>query len=180
MCPVARSQRYTEGTFSGFQDFFLQPIIKESPNMCNLSRQRGPSSTGCHMFWPLWFSMWLELGRADTPTRKGSKSTSSPILKLLALETIDSYPNTNIKAFTDCSAVRAVRNGGYRSLIMIPSKGEPALLSGPCVPTMRLRLLQSKRPFRRLDTLIQQFETTPNRHRWHSLTLSNPGNRRTP
>ena len=44
---------------------------------------------------------------------KDSKSTSPPKLRLLALETIDSYPNTNIKAFTDGSAVRAVRNGGY-------------------------------------------------------------------
>ena len=44
---------------------------------------------------------------------KASKSTSPPILRFLALETIDSYPNTNIKAFTDGSDVRVVRNGGY-------------------------------------------------------------------
>ena len=63
---------------------------------------------------------------------KASKSTSPPILRLLALETIDSYPNTNIKAFTDGSAVRAIRNGGYGSVIMTPSKEESTLLSGPC------------------------------------------------
>ena len=64
---------------------------------------------------------------------KASKSTSPPILRLLALETIDSYPNTNIKAFTDGSAVRAIRNaGGYGSVIMTPSKEKPTLLSGPC------------------------------------------------
>ena len=39
VCPVARSQTdrhtdrvTTEGTLSGFQDFFLQPIIKDRPN----------------------------------------------------------------------------------------------------------------------------------------------------
>ena len=38
VCPVARSQTdrhtdrvTTEGTLSGFQDFFLQPIIKDRP-----------------------------------------------------------------------------------------------------------------------------------------------------
>ena len=63
---------------------------------------------------------------------KASKTTSPPILRLLALEAIGSYPNTNIKAFTDGSAVRAVRNSGYGSVMMIPSKEEPTLLSGPC------------------------------------------------
>ena len=45
VCPVARPQTdrqtdtqthtkvITEGTFSEFQDFFLQPIIKDRPNM---------------------------------------------------------------------------------------------------------------------------------------------------
>ena len=36
MCPVARSQTdrvTTEGTLSGFQEFFLQPIIKDRPNI---------------------------------------------------------------------------------------------------------------------------------------------------
>ena len=41
VCPVAHSQRdthththrvTTEGTLSGFQDFFLQPVIKDRPN----------------------------------------------------------------------------------------------------------------------------------------------------
>ena len=39
MLPVARAQTHTQtdrvttvGTFSGFQDFFLQPIIKDRPN----------------------------------------------------------------------------------------------------------------------------------------------------
>ena len=45
VCPVARSQTdrhtdrvTTEGTLSGFQDFFLQPIIKDRPNNIWLSR----------------------------------------------------------------------------------------------------------------------------------------------
>ena len=40
VCPVARSQTdrhtdrvTTEGTLSGFHDFFLQPIIKDRPKM---------------------------------------------------------------------------------------------------------------------------------------------------
>ena len=45
VCPVAHSHTdtdtqtdrvTTEGTLSGFQDFFLQPIIKERPNICFL------------------------------------------------------------------------------------------------------------------------------------------------
>ena len=36
VCPVARPQTHTkvttEDTLSGFQDFFLQPIIKDRPN----------------------------------------------------------------------------------------------------------------------------------------------------
>ena len=36
VCPVARSQTHrqtTEGTLSGLQDIFLQPIIKDRPNI---------------------------------------------------------------------------------------------------------------------------------------------------
>ena len=49
--------------------------------------------------------------------QNADKSTSPPILKLLALETIDNYPKDIIHAYTDGSAVRAVRNGGYGSVI---------------------------------------------------------------
>ena len=54
VCPVARPQTHrhtdtqthtqthtkviTEGTLSGFQDFFLQPIIKDRPNTCMFSK----------------------------------------------------------------------------------------------------------------------------------------------
>ena len=37
-----------------------------------------------------------------------------------------------IHAYTDGSAVRAVRNGGYGSVINAPDLEEPILLSGPC------------------------------------------------
>ena len=90
---------------------------------------------------------------------KDSKSTSPPKLRLLALETIDSYHNINIKAFTDSSAVRAVRNGGYGSVIMIPSKEEPTLLSGPCgsyCSNYEAEIIAIRKT---LNTIIRQFES---------------------
>ena len=50
----------------------------------------------------------------------------------MALETISSYPENAIHAYTDGSAVRAIRNGGYGSVINAPDLEEPILLSGPC------------------------------------------------
>ena len=50
----------------------------------------------------------------------------------MALETISSYPEDGIHAYTDGSAVRAIRNGGYGSVINAPDFEEPILLSGPC------------------------------------------------
>ena len=80
-------------------------------------------------------------------------------MRLLALETIDSYPNTNIKAFTDGSAVRAVRNCDYRSVIMIPSKEESTLLSGPCGSYCSNYEAEIIAIQKTLDTLMQQFES---------------------
>ena len=45
MCSVARLQTHrqthtkvtTEGTLLGFQEFFLQPIIKDRPNICDVT-----------------------------------------------------------------------------------------------------------------------------------------------
>ena len=54
------------------------------------------------------------------------------VLKSMALETISSYPESAIHAYTDGSAVRAIRNGGYGSVINAPDLEEPILLSGPC------------------------------------------------
>ena len=95
---------------------------------------------------------------------KAGKSTSPPILKLLALETIDSYPDTNIKAFTDGSAVRATRNGGYGSVIILPSKEQQTLLSGPCGAYCSNYDAEIIAIQKTLDALQQQFErgsTTP-------------------
>ena len=50
----------------------------------------------------------------------------------MALETISSYPDSAIHAYTDGSAVRAIHNGGYGSVIKAPDMEEPILLSGPC------------------------------------------------
>ena len=53
-------------------------------------------------------------------------------MKSIALETISSYPESAIHAYTDGSAVRAIRNGGYGSVIKSPDMEDPILLSGPC------------------------------------------------
>ena len=57
VCPVARSQTdrhtdrvTTEGTLSGFQDFFLQPIIKDRPN----KKSTTPSCSGQIPAQKLW------------------------------------------------------------------------------------------------------------------------------
>ena len=60
------------------------------------------------------------------------KSAPPTILKSMALETISSYPENTIHAYTDGSAVRAIRNGGYGSIVSAPDLEEPILLSGPC------------------------------------------------
>ena len=62
---------------------------------------------------------------------KADKSTPQPILKLHTYETIASYPEDIIHAYTDGSAVRATLNGGYGSIIYTP-KSKPIELSGPC------------------------------------------------
>ena len=63
----------------------------------------------------------------------GTDKTAPPtILKSMALETISSYPENTIHAYTDGSAVRAIRNGGYGSIVSAPDLEEPILLSGPC------------------------------------------------
>ena len=59
------------------------------------------------------------------------KSTSQPTLKALSLETIASYPEDIIHAYTDGSAVKATQNGGYGSIIYVPNR-ESIKLSGPC------------------------------------------------
>ena len=88
--------------------------------------------------------------------QKADKSTSPPILKLLALETIDNYPKDIIHAYTDGSAVRAVRNGGYGSVINIPTS-EPILLSGPCGAFCSNYDAEIAAIQRTLDTLLEQF-----------------------
>ena len=60
------------------------------------------------------------------------KTVPPPLLKTLALETIYNYPENAIHAFTDGSAVRAIHNGGYGSVITVPEREEPITLSGPC------------------------------------------------
>ena len=76
-----------------------------------------------------------ELRKPKTQTlllHGADKSTLPPILKSIALETISSYPESAIHAYTDGSAVRAIRNGGYGSVIKSPDMEDPILLSGPC------------------------------------------------
>ena len=76
-----------------------------------------------------------ELRKPKTQTlllHGADKSTLPPILKSIALETISSYPESTIHAYTDGSAVRAIRNGGYGSVIKSPDMEDPILLSGPC------------------------------------------------
>ena len=76
-----------------------------------------------------------ELKKTKTHTlllNRIDKSAPPPILKSMALETISSYPDSAIHAYTDGSAVRAIHNGGYGSVIKAPDMEEPILLSGPC------------------------------------------------
>ena len=47
---------------------------------------------------------------------KVDKDTPQPILRLLAYETIESYPEDIIHAYTDGSSVNAVANGGCGSV----------------------------------------------------------------
>ena len=63
--------------------------------------------------------------------QKADKSTPPNILKTIAYETIDRYPQTSIKAYTDGSAEEATKNGGYGSYICIPEKS-PVSINGPC------------------------------------------------
>ena len=64
--------------------------------------------------------------------QKGDKSMPSNILKTIAYETIDRYSPTSIKAYTDGSAEKATRNGGYGSYICIPQQETPTSIKGPC------------------------------------------------
>ena len=63
---------------------------------------------------------------------KVDKDTPQPILKLLAYETIESYPEDIIHAYTDGSSVNAVANGGCGSVIDTPCQEELILISRPC------------------------------------------------
>ena len=49
--------------------------------------------------------------------QKGDKSMPPQVLKTIAYETIDRYSPSSIKAYTDGSAEKAPRNGGYGSYI---------------------------------------------------------------
>ena len=64
--------------------------------------------------------------------QKGDKSMPPQVLKTIAYETIDRYSPSSIKAYTDGSAEKATRNGGYGSYICIPQQETPISLKGPC------------------------------------------------
>ena len=63
---------------------------------------------------------------------KADKSTPPPILRILAYETIESYPDSSIKAYTDGSAVNATRKGGYGGYLVPPYTTDTMSISGPC------------------------------------------------
>ena len=63
---------------------------------------------------------------------KTDKSTPQPILKLLAYEVIESYPEDIIHAYTDGSAVNAILNGGCGAIIYTPDQDDPVRISRPC------------------------------------------------
>ena len=65
-------------------------------------------------------------------SEKVDKETPQPILKLLAYETIENYPEDIIHAYTDGSSVNAVINGGCGSVIDTPCQEELILISRPC------------------------------------------------
>ena len=62
----------------------------------------------------------------------GDKSTPTNILKTLAYDTIDSYEQHLIKAYTDGSAENATKNGGFGCYICIPQTNETIDFYGPC------------------------------------------------
>ena len=64
--------------------------------------------------------------------QKADKSTPPNILKSIAYETIERYPQSSIKAYTDGSAEEATKNGGYGSYICIPQSESPVSIYGPC------------------------------------------------
>ena len=67
VCSIARTDRQTHrqthtkvttvGTLSGFQDFFLQPVIKDWPNMNVIQHcdHHDLSATGSHALYSLLF-----------------------------------------------------------------------------------------------------------------------------
>ena len=63
--------------------------------------------------------------------QKGDKSVPSNILKTIAYETVNRYSPTSIKAYTDGSAEKATRNGGYSIYICIPQQETPTSIKGP-------------------------------------------------
>ena len=66
-----------------------------------------------------------------TLLEKADKSTPQPALKIYTYETISSYPEDSIHAYTDGSAVRATLNGGFGAIIYTPDT-QPIELLGPC------------------------------------------------
>ena len=62
----------------------------------------------------------------------GDKTTPQPILKTMALETVDSYAETPIHAYTDGSATNAIQNAGYGAIIKYKTNQELEQLCGPC------------------------------------------------
>ena len=61
-----------------------------------------------------------------------NKSTPEPLLKTSALETVDSYCDTPVHAYTDGSATNATTNAGYGALIKYNKEMKKIKLSGPC------------------------------------------------
>jgi len=55
-----------------------------------------------------------------------------PILRILAYETIENYPESSITAYIDGSAVNATRNRGYGGYLVPPYTPDRMSISGPC------------------------------------------------
>ena len=78
-----------------------------------------------------WRNTYIPEIKTKLTNESINKNTPEPILRAAAYETIDSYPNNIIQAFTDGSAFKATTFAGFGVFMKFPDKS-PHKLSEPC------------------------------------------------
>ena len=89
-----------------------------------LEETRCPKSTP-------WRNTYMPEIKTKLLNQSINKNTPEPILRAAAYETIDSYPDTMIQAYTDGSAFKATTFAGFGVYLKFPDKS-PQNLSEPC------------------------------------------------